>query len=143
MCGFAGLVLWWWLQPEQQIRRAQTRLIAAIESRDLVAFERLLADDYSDSWGHNKAIVVSQANEVLRQFLMLSVEHEEKGLTFKGATWVVSEKIILKGTGGPLAIYAKDEVGRLREPFAITWRKNGSATQWVITSVAQPELHLP
>ena len=82
-------------------------------------------------------------NEVLRQFLMLTAEREEKALTFGGASWVVSEKITLKGSGGPIANYARDEVGKLRQPFAITWRQNGGATQWQITSVAQPELQLP
>ncbi len=119
------------------------RLISAIENRDLVALERILADDYRDQWGHNKAIVISHMKEVLRQFLFLTVEHQETSLTFAGNTWAVREKITLKGSGGPLANHAKDEVNRLREPFTITWRQNGGATKWVLVSVAQPELELP
>lgn len=137
------LALWWWLQPERQVRRAQERLISAIENRDLVALERILADDYRDQWGHNKGIVISHMKEVLRQFLFLTVEHQETSFTFAGNTWVVREKITLKGSGGPLANHAKDEVNRLREPFTITWRQNGGATKWVLVSVAQPELELP
>lgn len=102
----------------------------------------MLADDYRDGWGHNKEIVTSHMNEVLRQFLFLTVEHTEVDLKFAGDTWAIREKITLKGTGGPLANYAKDEVTRLREPFTITWRQNGGATKWVVVSVAQPELAL-
>lgn len=136
----AALALWWWLQPERQVRRAQKRLIAAIESRDFAAFERLLSDDYSDQWGHNKAIVVSQTQDVFRQFLFLSIATAEKSLEFQGHAWVVREKITVNGTGGPLANYAKDEVNRLLEPFAVTWRQNGGPTKWVVSKVAQPEL---
>ena len=138
----SALGLWWWLQPERQVRRAQKRLIAAIESRDVAAFEHMLADDYRDRWGHNKAIVTSHMSEVLRQFLFLTVEHVEKDVRFGGDTWAIDAKITLKGTGGPLANHAKDEVGRLKEPFTITWRKNGGPTKWVVVSVGQSELEL-
>lgn len=139
----AALALWWWLQPERQVRRAQTRLIAAIEGRDFAAFERLLADDYRDRWGHDKANVISLTQEVFQQFLFVTVVREEKGLDSRGAEWVLREKIKLTGTGGPLATYAKDELNRLTQPFEITWRRTGGPTQWSITNVEQPELALP
>jgi hypothetical protein len=138
-----ALALLWWLQPERQVRRAQKRLIAALESRDFAAFERMLADDYRDGWGHNKANVVSRSSEVFRQFLFLTIAHEEKSLVFNGGAWVVSEKITMKGTGGPLANYAMEEVAKLTQPFAISWRNNGGATKWVVTAVNQPELNIP
>ena len=137
---FAGLALWWWLQPERQVRRAQTRLIAAIEGKDFAAFERLLADDYRDRWGHDKAIVLARTKDVFQQFLFLTIVREEKGLDFRGADWVLREKITLNGSGGPLAMFAKDEVNRLREPFVVTWRRKGGPTEWVVSAVEQPEL---
>ena len=140
---FAGLALWWWLQPERQVRRAQTRLIAAIEGKDFAAFERLLADEYRDRWGHDKAIVATRTKAVFQQFLFLTIVREEKGLDFRGTDWVLREKMTLNGTGGPLATFAKDEVNRLREPFAITWQRNGGPTEWVIRAVEQPDLDIP
>ncbi len=140
LLAIAGLALWWWLQPERQVRRAEKRLVEALESRDFAALERMLAEDYSDRWGQNKAIVISRLSDVLRQFLFLTVVHEEKALEFSGGGWVLSAKIELKGTGGALAMHAKDELNRLKRPFAITWRNNGGPTKWVIATVAQPEL---
>jgi hypothetical protein len=137
---FAALALFWWLQPERQVRRAQKRLIAALESRDIAAFGSMLANDYRDSWGHNKANVTSQASEVLRQFLFLTIERKETLLEFRGDTWILSEKITIKGTGGPLASYAKDEVNRLAGPFTVSWRNAGGATKWQISEISQPEL---
>lgn len=139
---FAGVALWWWLQPERQVRRAQTRLIAAIEDKDFAAFERLLADDYRDRWGHDKTIVLARTKDVFQQFLFLTIVREEKTLDFRGSDWTVREKITLNGTGGPLAMFAKDEVNRLRAPFAIAWRRSGGPTEWVVGSVEQPELDL-
>ena len=45
LLAIAGLALWWWLQPERQVRRAEKRLVEALESRDFAAFERMLADE--------------------------------------------------------------------------------------------------
>ena len=114
-----------------------------MQSRDFAAFERMLADDYRDAWGHNKSNVVSRSSEVLGQFLFLTISHEEKSLESRGGTWIASEKVALKGTGGPLANHAMDEVNRLTQPFAFSWRNNGGATKWVITAVEQPELQVP
>ena len=136
----AAIALLWWLQPERQVRRAQKRLIAALQSRDFAAIERMLANDYRDNWGHNKANVVSRSSDVFRHFLFLSIVAEEKSLQFRGDTWIVREKITLKGTGSPLATHAMDEVNGLTQPFAISWRNDGGATKWVVATVEQPEL---
>ncbi len=136
----AGLALWWWQQPEQQVRRAQKQLIKTLESRDFAAFERFLAEDYSDRWGQNKAIVKTHMADVLRQFIFLTIVAEEKSLEPSGGGWVLSARIQLQGTSAGLAAYAQSQVSRLQKPFEITWRKNAGSTKWVIAKVEQPEL---
>lgn len=137
-------MLWlWWCQPERQIPRAQRRLLSAVESRDFGAMAVLLADDYRDRWGHDKAIVLRDVQEVFGQFVLLTIEQRESTLALLADGWAVQEKIIIKGLGGALAIYARDRVNALREPFYMTWRRRGwKPWDWELTSVEQRELQL-
>ncbi len=103
----------------------------------------LLADDYRDRWGHDKAIVLLNTREVFEQFVLLTIEQRESALAFQADGWGLQEKIILKGLGGALAIYARDRVNALREPFHITWRKRGwKPWDWELVSVDHREFQL-
>ena len=136
--------LYWWLQPERQLRRAQGRLIAAVEKRDFDAMARLLAEDYRDRWGHDKAIVVGESRQVFSQFLMLTIERESRSVEMGTQSSIVREKLTIEGFGGPLAVAAKDAVNALREPFSLSWRRRSwKPWDWELLSVEQPELRLP
>lgn len=140
----AGLSFYWWQQPERQVRRAQRRFVAAIEKSDFTAMSGLLAEDYRDQWGHDKAIVVRNCREVFSQFLTLSIERVEHGLERGDGGWILRETITIKGFGGALAMAARDEVNALREPFTMVWRSSGSKPwDWELVAVRQPELKLP
>ncbi len=104
----------------------------------------LLASDYQDRWQHTKASVVSQTRQVFSQFLMLTIVREDRGVQLDTDSFVVREKFTIEGMGGALAMAVKDEVNRLREPFAMTWRRRGwKPWDWEILSVEQRELRLP
>lgn len=103
----------------------------------------LLSHDYRDRWGHDKAIVLSRCREVFRQFALLDIEREDRGLVFAGGAWVLSEKIRIKGLGAPLALHVRDEVNGLVSPFAMTWRKRGwKPWEWELANVVHPELKI-
>jgi hypothetical protein len=143
---FLAVAIWlmWWCQAERQVRRAQGRLLGALESRDYQAFARLLADDYRDGWEHDKAFVLRRCPEVFDQFLTLTLEGEFRGNEPTATGWIVRQKIVVKGLGGPLGMYARDEVNALREPFTMTWRKKSwKPWDWELTRVEQPELRIP
>lgn len=140
----AAIWLRWWCKPERQIPRAQARLLSAIEKRDFTTLAGMLADDYADRWGQNKAKVIERSREVFGQFAMLTVEHEARGLRGDLGAWFLAEKVTLKGLGAPLAMAAREAVNALREPFVTEWRKRGwKPWDWELKSVAQPELELP
>ncbi len=106
--------------------------------------ESLLAADYRDRWEHGKALVLSRSREVFGQFATLTVGRETRGLRAESGSWLLTEKLILKGLGGPLAMAARDRVGGLREPFTMEWRRRSwKPWDWELKSVAQPELELP
>ncbi len=140
----AGLWLRWWLQPERQIPRAQARLLSAIEKRDFTAMSALLAADYADRWQHDRTKALARSSEVLTQFATLSITHEPVGLRQESGRWLLVERIRVKGFGGPLAMVARDEVNRLREPFTMEWRQRGGKPwEWELKSMDQPELDIP
>src|SRR5688572_21436762 len=84
-----ALVIWliWWTRPERQVRRAQGRLLSALESRDYSAFGRLLAEDYRDAWEHDKAIVLRRCPEVFDQFLTLTIDGDILVARPEGVDW--------------------------------------------------------
>jgi hypothetical protein len=105
---------------------------------------RLLADDYRDRWGHDKAAVVGRSRLIFGQYQMLSIGRESQGVEAGTEGSVIREKLTMKGFGGALAVAAKDEVNRLREPFAMTWRRRSwKPWDWELASVGQSELRLP
>jgi hypothetical protein len=141
-----ALAIWlvWWSRPERQVRRAQNRLLSALESRDYPALAGLMADDYRDGWEHDKANVLRRAPQVFDQFVLLDVDGEIRGVQDEGATWVVQQKIVVKGLGGALGMYARDDVNRLKEPFTMRWRQRSwKPWDWELTRVEQPELRIP
>jgi len=104
----------------------------------------LLATDYHDRWQQDKATVIGRSREVFGQFAMLSVERESRGLRAESGSWFLSEKMRLKGIGGPLATAAREAVNGLHEPFVTEWRRRSwEPWDWELKSVTQPELELP
>ena len=141
-----ALVIWliWWTRPERQVRRAQGRLLSALESRDYSAFGRLLAEDYRDAWEHDKAIVLRRCPEVFDQFLTLTIEGDILAARPEGVDWVVEQKIVMSGWGGGLGMYAQREVNQLKKPFTMHWRKRGwKPWDWELKRVEQPEIRIP
>lgn len=138
--------LWshWWLRPERQIPRAQARLLSAIESRDFDAMAAMLAADYRDRWGHERAGVMARSREVFGQFATLTIGREKSVDRAASGTWFLSEKIRMRGLGGPLAMAAREIVNALHEPFVTEWRhRSWKPWDWELKSVAQPEIELP
>lgn len=141
-----ALAIWliWWSRPERQIRRAQSRLLAAIESHDYPALAHLLAQDYRDRWENDKEIVLRRCPQVFDQFLTLDIEGEILNTTLEGEKGTVAQKIVVKGIGGGLAMYARDEVNQLKSPFTMHWRKWGwKPWEWELISIEHPELRIP
>ena len=133
-----------WLLPERQIPRAQARLLSAIEGRDFDAMAGMLAHDYRDRWQQGRATVVARSREVFGQFATLTIEREQSALRAESGSWFLSEKLRLKGLGGPLAMAARETLNGLHQPFVMEWRRRDwKPWDWELKSVAQPEVELP
>ena len=139
--GFA-VWLYFWCEPERQVRRAQARLLSAAESGDVDAFAQLLATDYRDGWGHDKTFVVNGSRQVLTDFKTMDIAREEVALALTGTgQWTLQEKLTLSGLGGPIAMAVRERASHLHQPFTMVWRKSGwKPWDWELTSIAQPEI---
>ena len=104
----------------------------------------LIAADYRDRWQQDRATVVAQSREVFTQFATLTIRREPRGLRAESGRAFLSEKITLRGIGGPLAMAARDAVNSLHAPFVMEWRRrSGKPWDWELKSVQHPELELP
>lgn len=140
---FLVLVVWLynWCQPERQVRRAQGRLLAAAESGDFDSLAQLIAEEYSDGWGHDKAFVLRAGKEVFSQFVMIDITREDRGAEGIGDRWVLREKLTMQGLGQPLAVMVRDRVNRLTQPFTTQWRKKSwKPWDWELTGIEHPEI---
>jgi hypothetical protein len=103
-----------------------------------------MAEDYRDPWDHDKANVLRRCPQVFDQFLLLTMEGEIRAAEPAAEGWIVRQKIVMKGFGGGLGMYAQSEVNQLKEPFTMSWRKRGwKPWDWELTRIEQPELRIP
>jgi hypothetical protein len=139
---FVGL-LWLW-QPARQVQRHQENLLSAAEGRNWKELSELIADDYSDRWSHDKAAVLEHSRLVLSQFIAVGIESRDIEVTESNGEGIVRERLMLKGSGGPLAEMATERVSALKQPFIFTWRQqSGKPWDWKLIRADQPELEIP
>lgn len=103
----------------------------------------LLADDYSDRWGHDKVSVVDRTKQVFSQFFAVTIEAQEFDLTEADGIGQVRARLKIKGTGGPLAELVVQKAATLQQPFTFEWRQlSWKPWHWGLAKVDQPELEL-
>lgn len=130
-------------RPEKQVQRHQRQLLSALEDRDWDDVNELLAENYSDRWGHDKAFVQSRAAQVFRQFFAVQITGEITALDLSGDTGEVRTSLRVQGRGGPLAEYAIMRANALTSPWTFRWRKQSwKPWDWVLEYVDQPELEI-
>lgn len=140
----AASALAWWAQEERQIPRAQARLLSSIEDRDFAALEKMIAADFRDAWRHDKRWVMENCREIFGQFAMLTLERDGGRPVPGTGVRSYSEKLRIRGFGGPFAMAVRGTVNGLREPFVTEWRQRSwKPWDWELTSVSHPTLELP
>lgn len=134
-----GLWLAWLWQPERQVRRHTETFIRSVENRNWGKVERLLAQDYTDRWNHDKAFVVGSLREVFRNFIFVDIEYDVTSANATNGRAIA--RVQISGQGGPIAQFVVSKVNSLGAPFSFTWRKSGSwPWQWELISVDHPTL---
>ncbi len=129
------------LAPDRQLDRAQIRLVSAVEGRDWKAVESIMADDYRDAWGFDRAKAIELGSELLRHFFVLGIESEGTTLEITDNSGTVRSVIRLSGNGTAIAQAVLAEANLLEAPFEFTWRRvSWKPWDWRLMSVNQPEV---
>ena len=103
----------------------------------------MMADDYSDRWGNDKATVVDRSKQAFAQFFILEVEGSGYEVEEENAIGTARVQIAVTGRGGPLADIVMTRAAELKEPFAFTWRQaSWKPWDWKLIRVDQPELEI-
>jgi hypothetical protein len=136
----AWLVVLW--QPARQVRLHTETLLERVSARDWPAVEAMMAPDYSDAWGHDRAALVDDARTILSHFFALHVVAlEPPAVTLGDETAEASARLGVFGSGTGVAQAVIEEVQALREPFILGWRKVGPwPWDWELVSLAQREI---
>jgi hypothetical protein len=137
-----SVCLWRW-QPERQVRKHTEALLEACEDRDWEEFRALLAEDYTDRWGHDKTEAAERARQVFAQFLFLKLAARSLEVEEAEATGLARAHLELQGRGGPLAELAIQRVAELKQPFTFRWQQRSwKPWDWQLVQVEQPELRI-
>lgn len=129
--------------PEKQVRRHQRLLLSALEDRDWDDINELLAENYSDRWGHDKAFVQSRAAQVFRQFFAVQITGEITQLDMQPDRAELRTSLRVQGRGGPVAEYAMTRANALTDPWTFRWKKQSwKPWDWALEYVDQPQLEI-
>jgi hypothetical protein len=136
------LALWlaWLWQPERQVRLHTAGLLKGIERRKWSKVDELIANNYADRWGHDKAFVLEGLRQVFGSFVFLTIEHQNLDVDASAGRTITRVK--MSGQGGPVAQYVMAKVNVLAEPFTFTWIKRGNMPwEWQLIAVDHPTLN--
>jgi hypothetical protein len=133
----------WFCQPARQVRRHNEKLLDAVESKDWKELTELMAEDYSDRWGHDKATVIERSRMVFAQFFVMEITAAEPEVEEANGHGIVRARLTLQGRGGPLAEVAIQKAAALQQPFVFEWRQaSWKPWHWLLVKVDQPELEI-
>jgi len=133
---------------EEQLMRHQARLITAVEGRKWKKIDAMMAADFTDNAGHDKAWALREPREALRHFMTLTIAPKQP--TFQvlypkregdPMTGTVSTWLHFDGNGTPFAHIIKDTANSTSDPFLFTWRKESwKPWDWKLVSISHPLL---
>lgn len=140
----AAWILWlgWLWSPVRQAELHTQNLLDRASRCDWEAVSEMMAPDYRDTWGHGKKQALHDAEEVGSQFFSLRIGPVEALAASEEADLVaVSARLVVYGSGTPIAHAIVEAVHKLQEPFVFRWRKAGSwPWQWTLSGLEQEEL---
>lgn len=140
---FLGLLILHWL-PARQVRLHQRHFLTAVENRDWKRVREFLAADYRDRWNPDRSALLAQLPAAFQDFLACGIPADEGTLGRDGTALVLSTRLRVVGSGGPIAQYLMQQSETLSQPFAFTWKREGwMPWSWRLASVDQPELEAP
>lgn len=129
-------------QPERQVDLHSKHLLAHIEGRKWKRAGEFIANDYSDQWGHDRAVVLERLREVLRALPNARIEATGTIVRADGGRGEWIAKVTINGTG-EYAELIKARVNALDAPFELEWRRGATwPWDWKLVAVRNPALEI-
>jgi hypothetical protein len=143
----ALLVLWLvWLfllwRPARQAELHTLNLLERASARDWPAVEAMMAADYRDAWGHDRASAIDEARQLFSHFFALQiVALAPLRITDENEALAVSAPVGVFGSGTAVAQAVIEEVREARGDAVFVWRRVGGwPWQWALAEVRHAEL---
>ena len=116
----------------------------ALENRNWGKVEGQFCESYSDRFGHTRATAIKDLQDVLRQFLALTIKTQGSQTVIIGDTATVTVHLTMTGTGTGATEWITNEVNRLPTPWVFTWQKTEVFPwSWKLAKVDNAELTPP
>lgn len=140
-----GLFLVRLWQPEQQVRKHSEHLLEAITDKDWDAFEKFIAENYHDQWGHDRETVLQRTRAVARYARGLKLSAIAPNVRTENRVGYWRAYISIEGDKESEVIAVMQErVNKLKTAFELEWRRqSGKPWDWKLVSVRNSELELP
>jgi hypothetical protein len=139
-----GLFLLWLWQPERQIRVHSEHLLRAIEHKNWTSVSDVIATDYQDQWGNDRARLLQRTREVLRYLRGLRIEASSAAVRTEDRAGYWTAAIKIDAEPNELTAAVKERVNVLPTPFELEWRRLSKRPwDWKLTRVSNPNLQLP
>lgn len=134
------LVLLW--RPSHQVERHTLNLLERASGRDWTAVEAMMAPDYRDAWGHDRAVVIDEARRLFSHFFALQiVALTSPRISGDRDAYRATAPIGVFGSGTAVAQAVIEEVREAGGEAEFVWRKAGIwPWQWALAEVRHTEL---
>lgn len=138
--GLVWLFLLW--RPVRQAELHTLNLLERASARDWPAVEAMMAADYRDAWGHDRASAIDEARQLFSHFFALQiVALAPLRITDENEALAVSAPVGVFGSGTAVAQAVIEEVGEARGDAVFVWRRVGGwPWQWALAEVRHAEL---
>jgi len=140
----AAVALWLFLlwQPSRQVELHTRDLLRRASDRNWPAVEQMMAPDYLDAWGHDRAGAIDEARRLFSHFFALQiVALAPPEIAEAGDVWQARVPLGVFGSGTPVAQAVIEEVRSAEGPVTFVWRRVGGwPWQWVLVEADHEEL---
>jgi hypothetical protein len=132
-------------QPEAQVRKHSEHLLEAVMDHDWDRFDRMVADEYRDQWGHDRATVLERTKMVAHYARGLQIHAIGSNVQVENRSAKWRAYISIDGAKDDEGIaMMKERLSTVKTPFELEWRRNsGKPWDWKLVGVRNPQLELP
>jgi hypothetical protein len=135
--------VWLW-QQERQIVRHTENLFRRIEQKNWSGFVDLVAVDYADQWGDDRALLLERMRLVLGYSRQVHLHVSDSNCEIDNGVGIWRGRITIEGDDSDLVATAKVQVNSLTTPFELRWRKvSDKPWDWKLVRVSNPDLEIP